>query len=435
MKLQIPAASASLEIWFDYLSQHYHQRIELGLERIIQVARLLSLEQPPAPLVFTVAGTNGKGTTCCALEAILLAAGYRVGLYSSPHLLHYTERVRIQGAEPNHAAYTAAFALIEHARVQTGVALTFFEYTTLVALQLFRQAALEVAILEVGLGGRLDAVNVVDADIAVITTIALDHTDWLGTDRESIGREKAGILRPQRPAVIGELTPPHSILSQAKQLQAPLFQRGVDWFFEFQSNVWHWHNNQTSLAELPRPQVPLESAATALAALHCSPLVIGREAVVRGLRRAWLPGRFQILQQIPHYLIVDVAHNPQAVAYLAEQLLALRQREFQLGKVHAVVGLLADKDIPGSLQAIKSQVDAWYCASIEGEGGRQGSVQLLLESLPPTAQAFESALAAWRQAMQCAQPNDIVVVFGSFHTVAPVLKALEAQEGLIKNSA
>lgn len=434
MNPQIPAASASLGSWFDYLNQHYHQRVVLGVERITQVARLLSLDQRIAPQILTVAGTNGKGTTCCTLEAIVLAAGYRVGVYSSPHLLRYTERVRIQGAEPAQSAFTAAFALIEQARVRMGVALTFFEYTTLVALQLFRQAALDVVILEVGLGGRLDAVNMVDADVAVITTIALDHTEWLGSDREAIGREKAGILRPQRPAVIGELAPPHSIAAHAQQLQAPLFQRGVEWFFEIQADVWHWHTPQRSLAALPRPQVPLENAATALAALHCSPLVVDRAAVVRGLQQAWLPGRFQILQRTPHYLIVDIAHNPQAVAYLAEQLLALRQREPRLGKLHAVVGMLADKDIAGSLQAIKPQVAEWYCASITDEYQRQGPVQRLLEALPPTARAFESVLAAWQQAMRCAHPNEIVAVFGSFHTVAPVLQALEPQE-FIRNSA
>lgn len=435
MNPQIPEASASLEIWFNYLDQRYHQRIELGLERITQVACELSLDQPLAPQVFTVAGTNGKGTTCCTLEAILLAAGYRVGVYSSPHLLCFTERVRIQGAEPAESAYTAAFSLIEHTRVRMGVALTFFEYTTLVALQLFRQAALEAVILEVGLGGRLDAVNMVDADIAVITTIALDHTDWLGPDRESIGYEKAGIFRPQKPAVIGELAPPNSMISRAKQLQAPLFRRGIDWFLEIQAEVWHWHDHQGCLSDLPLPQVPLENAATALAALRCSPLVVDRAAVVRGLQQAWLPGRFQILQHTPHYLIVDIAHNPQAVAYLAGQLLALRQREPQLGKLHAVVGMLSDKDIPGSLDAIKPQVDEWYCAQIAGEGERQGTVQCLLEWLPTAqTQAFEGVLAAWQQAMRSAQPNEIVVVFGSFHTVAPVLQALEAQV-LISNSA
>jgi dihydrofolate synthase / folylpolyglutamate synthase len=431
---QIPSASASLEIWLDYFSQHYHQRIELGVERITQVARALSLDQPPAAQVFTVGGTNGKGTTCCTLEAILLAAGYRVGVYSSPHLLCYTERVRIQGAEPPQSAYTAAFSLIEHTRVWMGVALTFFEYTTLVALQLFREAALEVVILEIGLGGRLDAVNVIEADIAVITTIALDHTDWLGPDRESIGYEKAGIFRPQRPAVIGELAPPHSLIAQAQQLKTPLFQRGKDWFFERQQEVWHWSDQQGYLSDLPLPQVPLESAATALAALRCSPCVVDRAAVVRGVQEAWLPGRFQILQRTPYYLIIDIAHNPQAVAYLASQLLALRQREPQLGRLHAVVGMLSDKDIPGSLDEIKPQVDEWYCAPIVGEGERQGPVKRLLEWLPPTAHSFESVRRAWQQAMQCAQPNEIVVVFGSFHTVAPVLQALESS-GFLKNRA
>ncbi|MEW9810078.1 MAG: bifunctional tetrahydrofolate synthase/dihydrofolate synthase [Candidatus Symbiodolus clandestinus] len=424
MNLGIPTATASLTTWLDYLRQRYHQRIDLGLKRIARVAQALDLDQPLALQVVTVAGTNGKGTTCCTLEKIWLAAGYRVGVYSSPHLLRYTERVRIQGHEPADSAYTAAFWRVEQARLDQGVTLTFFEYTTLVSFHLFRQAALDVVILEVGLGGRLDAVNLIDPDIAVITTIALDHTQWLGSTREAIGYEKAGILRSQKPAIIGELAMPNSIAEYAKQQSIPLFRREIDWFFEQQSKAWSWYDRQTCLTNLPLPQVPLANAATALAVLPHSPLIVSHRAICQGLQQALLPGRFQTLQRYPQRLIVDVAHNPHAAAYLVEQLRILRQQQPQLKQLHAVVGMLADKDIPGTLEQLLSEVDYWYCGALEGEGVRCGPVDRLLAQLPTaTTQAFINPVQAWRQAMLNAQAEDIVLVFGSFHTVGDVIAA------------
>ncbi|MEC5318242.1 bifunctional tetrahydrofolate synthase/dihydrofolate synthase [Brenneria populi subsp. brevivirga] len=414
--LQIPQATSPLATWLHYLEHLHGQPIDLGLARVKQVAENLQLLQP-AGVVFTVAGTNGKGTTCRTLESILLAAGLRVGVYSSPHLLRYTERVRIQGKELPESTHCQAFAHIEAGR--GAVSLTYFEFGTLAALQMFKQAEVDVAILEVGLGGRLDATNIVDADVAAVTSIALDHTDWLGGDRESIGREKAGVFRQGRPAVVGEPDMPASIAQVAEEKGALLLRRGRDWDFSIQRDAWSWQNKQRELSGLPLPNVPLANAATALAALHSSPLNVNEEAIRQGLRAAALPGRFQIVGEHP-LLILDVAHNPHAAAYLARRLAALPKS----GKVRAVVGMLADKDIGGTLEHLKPQVDEWYCAPLEGPRG--ATARQLAEHLDDCRQ-FSDVADAWRQAMAASAKEDIVIVCGSFHTVAHVMEALDGE--------
>ncbi|UMO86273.1 bifunctional tetrahydrofolate synthase/dihydrofolate synthase [Pectobacterium sp. PL64] len=415
--LQIPQATSPLVTWLHYLEHLHAQAIDLGLERVKQVAEHLQLLQPAAT-IFTVAGTNGKGTTCCTLESILLAAGLRVGVYSSPHLVRYTERVRIQGKELPEALHTQAFADIEAGR--GAVSLTYFEFGTLSALQLFKQANLDVVILEVGLGGRLDATNIVDADVSVVTSIAIDHTDWLGNDRESIGREKAGIFRQGRPAVVGEPDMPGTIADVAAEKGAQLRCRGRDWEYSMQRETWSWQDKQRELSRLPLPNVPLANAATALAALHYSSLNVSEEAIRQGLQHAALPGRFQTVQESPR-LILDVAHNPHAAAYLANRLAALPKR----GKVRAVVGMLSDKDIAGTLAHLTPLVDAWYCAPLEGPRG--ATAQQIAEHLTHS-QSFSDVVAAWQQAMSEATEQDIVIVCGSFHTVAHVMEALDEEK-------
>ncbi|MBN3079468.1 bifunctional tetrahydrofolate synthase/dihydrofolate synthase [Pectobacterium jejuense] len=415
--LQIPQATSPLVTWLHYLEHLHAQAIDLGLERVKQVAEHLQLLQPAAT-IFTVAGTNGKGTTCCTLESILLAAGLRVGVYSSPHLVRYTERVRIQGKELPEALHTQAFADIEAGR--GAVSLTYFEFGTLSALQLFKQANLDVVILEVGLGGRLDATNIVDADVSVVTSIAIDHTDWLGNDRESIGREKAGIFRQGRPAVVGEPDMPGTIADVAAEKGAQLRRRGRDWEYSMQRETWSWQDKQRELSRLPLPNVPLANAATALAALHYSSLNVSEEAIRQGLQHAALPGRFQTVQESPR-LILDVAHNPHAAAYLANRLVALPKR----GKVRAVVGMLSDKDIAGTLAHLTPLVDAWYCAPLEGPRG--ATAQQIAEHLTHS-QSFSDVVAAWQQAMSEATEQDIVIVCGSFHTVAHVMEALDEEK-------
>ncbi|RAT15913.1 MULTISPECIES: bifunctional tetrahydrofolate synthase/dihydrofolate synthase [Lonsdalea] len=412
--LQTPKAASPLATWLYYLEHLHVQAIDLGLDRIKQVADSLQLLQP-ANTIFTVAGTNGKGTTCCVLESILLAAGLRVGVYSSPHLLRYTERVRIQGKELPETMHSEAFAVVEGGR--DNVSLTYFEFGTLAALHLFRQAQLDVVILEVGLGGRLDATNIVDSDVAVVTSIAIDHADWLGHDRESIGREKAGIFRHGKPAVVGEPDMPASIADVAHEKGARLLRRDVDWRYGVEEGNWFWENAQGRLSRLPLPNVPLPNAATALAALNASPLVVDENALRDGLRNAILPGRFQIAGDKP-LLILDVAHNPHAAAYLSERLASLPPH----GAVRAVVGMLSDKDIASTLEQLKPQVDAWYCAPLEGPRG--ASADLLAQHLEGS-RSYPDVVSAWRAAMQDAKDHDVVVVCGSFHTVAHVMSALE----------
>jgi len=414
----IPQATSPLVTWLHYLENLHTQAIELGLARVQRVATQLNL-LTPAPVVFTVAGTNGKGTTCRTLETLLLAAGYRVGVYSSPHLLRYTERVRIQGEELAESEHTASFADIEARRGD--ISLTYFEFSTLSALWLFKRAGLDVVILEVGLGGRLDASNIVDADIAVITSIALDHTDWLGPDRESIGREKSGIFRRGKPAVVGEPEMPESIAAVADTLGANLLRRGRDWYFTAGENNWSFSDAQGALRGLPLPQVPLPNAATALAALRVSPLTVDESIIYAWLDKAILPGRFQTVSQAPR-VILDVAHNPHAAAYLADQLSKLPKT----GKVHAVVGMLHDKDIAGTLACLATQVDHWYCAPLDGPRG--ASAEQIMAHLSE-ADAFSSVSGAFNHARQQALAQDIVLVCGSFHTVAQVMETMETENG------
>lgn len=414
----LPQATSPLASWLYYLEHLHAQAIELGLDRIRRVASSLDL-LTPAPVVFTVAGTNGKGTTCRTLETVLMAAGYRVGVFSSPHLVRYTERVRIQGEELAESAHTASFAAIEAGRGDT--TLTYFEYGTLSALWLFAEAKLDVVILEVGLGGRLDATNIVDADVAVVTSIALDHTDWLGPDRESIGREKAGVFRAGKPAVVGEPDMPHTIADVAAEKGAQLLQRDRDWSYSVTNDSWSFRDAHGTVEQLPLPQVPLPNAATALAALRASPLNVDEAIIRRSLHQAMLPGRFQTVAESPR-VILDVAHNPHAAGYLAGRLAEVPRN----GKVHAVVGMLHDKDIAGTLACLAPQVDYWYCAPLDGPRG--ATAEQLMAHLEG-AQAFGSVELAWRQALQQATEQDIVLVCGSFHTVAQVMETMETENG------
>lgn len=416
--LPTPQATSPLSTWLEYLEHLHSKTIDLGLERVRRVAQRLDL-LTPAPVVYTVAGTNGKGTTCRTLEAILMAAGYRVGVYGSPHLLHYRERVRIQHRELDDTAHAAAFAAIEAGR--DGVSLTYFEFGTLAALYLFRQAALDAVILEVGLGGRLDATNIVDPSVAVVTSIALDHTDWLGDTRESIGREKAGIFRAAKPAVVGEPEMPETMAAVAQACGARLLRRGVDWDFRVGASTWCWHDATHHFAALPQPLVPLANAATALAALVYGPLAISEEAIHQGLREASLPGRFQQVADAPR-LILDVAHNPHAAAYLAGRLRALPS----CGRLRMVIAMLSDKDIAATLACLRGLVDVWYCAPLSERRGAAAAA--LTAHLPAGVQVFDGVVAAWRQAMAEAAADDTVVVCGSFHTVAHVMAALESGE-------
>lgn len=418
MQNKIPDAMSDLETWLCYLEQLHPSSIELGLERVKSVAERLDLLQP-APYIFTVAGTNGKGTTCRTLEMILLAANKRVGVYSSPHLLRFTERVRINNQESTPSDTVNAFAAIEKARGD--VSLTYFEYATLAALYQFKQAQLDIVILEVGLGGRLDATNIVDADIAIITTIGIDHVEYLGNTRESIGQEKAGIFKPKSIAVVGEPEIPSSILDVAHAINCPIFAVNKDWSYQqIDKLFWQFHSSIKQYKNLPIPHVPLASAATAIAALSYSPFSITQKQIDSALEKTSLIGRFQIIQSSPT-VIVDVAHNPHAASYLVKQIELLKQQQSKVGKVRFVIGMLKDKDIKSTLSIFNA--DQWYCASLYGERGCNADIlkQFLQEENVANIATFDSVYEAYQKAMQEAKEDDIIVICGSFHTVSAVL--------------
>ena len=419
-QLTIPSATSPLRVWLTYLENLHSQEIDLGLQRVSKVAINLQL-LTPAPYVITVAGTNGKGTTCRCLEVLLLAAGYRVGVYSSPHLLRYTERVRIQGEELSEQQHTASFDRIEQGRA--GVSLSYFEFSTLSALQLFGAANLDVVILEVGLGGRLDATNIIDSKLAVITSIDLDHTDWLGPDRESIGREKAGIFRANCPAIIGEPVMPASIAQVATTTGAKLLRRGEHWDFQQTGEAWDFRDRTGELSALPLPRIPLVNAATALAALRASNLVVSEQIIRDHLSQINLVGRLQTVATAPR-IILDVAHNPHAANYLVEQISKLAAG----ARVLAVVGMLQDKDIAGTVSILDTLIDEWYCATLPGPRGAQAEK---LSSQLTNARNFDSVTAAWQAAKGAVLPQDILLVCGSFITVADVMTqlALEQHDG------
>lgn len=417
-----PNAMSTLSTWLCYLEHLHNRPIELGLSRIQKVAKKLDVEKP-APYVITVAGTNGKGTTCRMLEMILLAANYRVGVYSSPHLIHYTERIRINNQHLPDATHVAAFDLIEQARGD--ISLTYFEFSTLAALLAFKQSQVEVIILEVGLGGRLDATNVVDSDMAVITSIALDHTDWLGDTRQSIGREKAGIFRAHHPAIIGEPDMPQSIVDYAQSLQVNLLSckpnKSASWSYSVSEDSWSFQSEHLVLDHLPLPHIPLANAATAIATLVYSSLTITDEAIKTGISQATLPGRMQKVMSEP-LVILDVAHNPHAAKYLAAQLTQLRAKQSQHGAVRFVIGMLRDKDIASTLHCLSA--DYWYCGSLYGERGT--SATTLAQYLPKqTTKTFTSVAEAWQCALAEASKDDIIIVCGSFHTVAEVMETIK----------
>jgi dihydrofolate synthase/folylpolyglutamate synthase len=413
-----------LDAWLAYLERLHPSAIDLGLERVRVVRDRLGLQQLPFPL-FTVGGTNGKGSTCALLEAFLRCAGYRVGCYTSPHLVRYNERVRIGEPAPDDAL-VRAFERVEAARGE--VSLTYFEFGTLAAALLFIDAGVECGVLEVGLGGRLDAVNVFDADCAIVTSIGLDHMDYLGPTREHIGHEKGGIFRAGRPAVVSEPEPPRRLLEEASTVGAALYLIDRDFGAQPAEREWTYWSWLGRRGGLPWPSLrgeqQLRNAAAALAALDTMrervPVDMG--AIRRGLVEVELPGRFQVLPGRP-VAVLDVAHNPQAAAQLAENL----ARMGRFGSTIAVFSMLRDKDIAGVAQALKGRVDRWYVAPSAGpRGAGTQDLRAALEraGIEEEVRDFPSVEQAWAHAREVAGPDDRIVVFGSFLTVGAVLAAL-----------
>lgn len=399
-------------MWQEYLASLHSSAIDLALDRVLALAKEMKLTQP-APKVITVAGTNGKGSTCAIVEAILQKAGYKTGVYSSPHLIRYNERVRINGQELDDKDHIAAFASIEARRGDTS--LSFFEFGTLAALQLFLDHHVDVAILEVGLGGRLDATNVVDPDVSVITSLAIDHVEWLGDNLELIGHEKAGIFRANKPAVCGQAKPPASVSAYADDIGAIFHQVGYQFDYQIEKDSWHWRCGAFDLHNLPIPALPLPNAATAIMAIGQLGLDVSDQHIVDGLKTAKLPGRFETVSCSPH-VILDVAHNPHSALYLAQKISALKQNG---ARVHAVVGMLHDKDIASTLLPMKETVDEWYPATLKGP--RAADWHQLAALLPEGTQGHDSPIDAYLAAIASLKtPEDIIIVFGSFHTVGEI---------------
>ena len=409
----IPQATSSLAVWLDYLANIHTSAIDLGLDRVQAVAQKANLTKP-APTVITVAGTNGKGSTCAIMEAILLDAGYRVGVYSSPHLIRYNERVRINGLELSDEKHAQSFSFIEEQRGE--ISLSLFEFGTLAALRLFQTEKVDVVLLEVGLGGRLDATNVVDHDVSVITSLAIDHVDWLGDDINVIGYEKAGIYRSGKPAICGQPKPPATVAAHADDIGAQLHQVGIQFSYELVSDTtWNWRSGRFELTQLPVPSLPLPNAATALMALGCAELDLSDVNIVSGLKNVTLAGRMQKISDAPT-IILDVAHNPHSAQYLADQL----QQRYAQRTIHMVVGMLHDKDVESTLKQLQPISSAWYPASLSGP--RAAKAEELCRHLEQYVGQFTNPVSAFEAAMAQAKENDVIVVVGSFHTVGEVLE-------------
>ena len=414
----------TLDDWLAYIERQHPKSIEMGLERVREVATRMRLKRP-AKRVIMVGGTNGKGSTVAFIEAIARSHGWRIGAYTSPHLLAYNERVRIDGSDAKDAELIAGFEAVEAARGETP--LTYFEYGTLCALWLFARATLDLAVLEVGLGGRLDAVNIVDADASIITTVDLDHQDWLGHDIEAIGFEKAGIARPFKPLVLGDDDPPASVLRHAYAIGAQAWRIGSDFFAEpVDAGTWRWREVGFSMT-LPMPAlespVQLRNAACAVAGLRALGRRIDKSAYAEGIASARIAGRLQRFQRGGVEIVVDVGHNPQAARALAAWLRTQPPR-----RTLAVYAALADKDAAGVVAALADGVDRWHIAGLADAGPRGEAVDAFARRLSGTAAAgavqHADVAAALAAARAQAAPDGRVLVLGSFHTAAAALQLL-----------
>ncbi|NLW03690.1 MAG: bifunctional tetrahydrofolate synthase/dihydrofolate synthase [Pseudomonadaceae bacterium] len=431
-----PSASTSLSTWLKHLENLHSREIDLGLARVRAVAERLNLPltfQQRNHQVITYSGTNGKGSTLALTEAMALAQGLSVGSYTSPHFLHFNERIKINGQAVSDATITAAFARIEAARLtplEDAISLSYFEFATLAGLLIFQEAGVDLWLLEVGLGGRLDAINIVDADLAVLVTVAQDHADYLGSDLEVIGQEKAGIFRHERPVVLGSKNLPASIFKVAEQLDCPIFQLGE----AFQRTAktegeWCWQGinieqQAVYLAGLPNHQLPPDNAATAIQALLLVCPNLTEPAIKQGLAKAKLTGR---MQREGAWLL-DVAHNPEAASYLASRL-AEQGKKKRLG----LVGMMADKDMKTSLMPLLPWIDAWVVTSLPlPRAVKADKLATLLQTLGAEVLVADSdvqgdlAFATACQALQAGYEE--VLVMGSFFTLAQVLRQLKKSE-------
>ncbi|WP_076537132.1 bifunctional tetrahydrofolate synthase/dihydrofolate synthase [Shewanella sp. UCD-KL21] len=424
-----PAQDASLSQWLDYLLSIHPTEIDMGLTRVTAVAERLSLLSLPESKVITVAGTNGKGTTCAMLEAVFLQAGKTVGVYSSPHLVKFNERVRLNHIDVTDAQIIEAFSAIEQARAE--ISLSFFEFATLTGLYIFKRAKPEIILLEVGLGGRLDATNIIDADVSVITSIDIDHQEYLGDTRELVGREKAGVFRASRLAVIGEPDCPNSIIEYAQAINAHAYGVNKDFSYAIANNTstnntstdnsatWHYCSANRSIEAIPLPRLPLANAATAIAVIEQAFPQLSDNDIKQGIANASLSGRFEQVLDQPQ-VWVDVAHNPHAAKYLATQL-----QGFKPARIIALCGMLKDKDAAAVLKELEDSIDEWNFVSLSVERGNDAKTLAKQLNTSLSASQFESMDLAWRSIKSNINADDVVIVFGSFYTVAAFSELLK----------
>lgn len=406
----------SLTEWLDWAKSLHVKEIDLSLERVKEMAIRLDLLKPGCPVI-TVAGTNGKGSCVAGLEAIYLAAGYRIGAFTSPFLWRYNEQVRVQGNAVEDDLFCDAFQRITEKT--DNIKLTPFELGTLAAFIIFRDAALDIWILEVGLGGRWDAVNVIDADVTIVSSIAIDHVDWLGNTRERIAREKAGIFRPNNPAVCGDFDPPLSLIEYANEIKAPLFCQSKHFGFNERDSAWDWWSENNCLENVAMPSLALQNMSTVLMAVDLlqKKRPVQRQCIDQAFKKVSLSGRIEVIPgDITH--IYDVSHNPASAEFLATFL----KKNPVVGKTHAVFSMLADKDIVSTIKVIQECINHWYVAPLAVLRGT--SIDVLADSFQKAnvnSITLQSSIKnAYDTAVKTAQIGDRIVVFGSFRTVAEV---------------
>jgi len=419
---------SSLQEWLCYLEHLHSQEIDLGLSRIGQVAGRLKINLDFAKVI-TVAGTNGKGTTCAFLENALLGQGKSVAVYSSPHIERFNERLRVDRQDCDDLAFIRAFVEIEQARQD--ISLSYYEFTTLAAFLVLMARKPDVIILEVGLGGRLDATNIIDADIAVITTIDLDHQAFLGDTREAIGYEKAGIMRADTPVVVGDRNPPQSLLDYGRSLNAEMYLRERDFCLSSAADKdsdsggehWQWRFGQKLLSALEPTFIPRDNVATALMVLALLETELSTEQVNELIGQTRVPGRTEIFHG-QNDIMLDVGHNPQAARYLAG-VLAEKRRQGSYTRVLAVVGMLADKDISNTLKPLAESIDAWYLGTLEGpRAATSATIAQALTAQSENINCFDNVTQAFKMACKNAKATDLILVFGSFFTVAEIRRLL-----------
>ena len=416
MTKTIPSQSSSLDDWLFYLESVHPANIEMGLERVATVANNIGLLNTSSKIIL-IGGTNGKGTTARCLESLLLSQGYSVGTYASPHLIRYNERVRINGQELDDQYHVDAFNKLEQGRGSTP--LTYFEYGTLGALAIFKRFEVDYVLLEVGLGGRFDATNIVTPYASVITTIDLDHKEYLGDTRELVAYDKAGIFRKDTPAIIGDLSIPHTMIDYGNEISANMTLSGTDFIFKEHDKTFNWQFEKHNLT-LNKPAIPAQNAATALTVLSVLNLLPNVDVIKNCLANLVVEGRFEQLSTEP-LVFTDVAHNPESARYLANKLLSYKDKGF---KVHALAAMLADKDKAAVLKELTHLVDDWFLASLGGPRG--DSANNLKEALQSVSthdkvQSFESVERALSVILPKQQDNVILIVFGSFFTVADAI--------------